>query len=123
MRDKRGFTLLEAAVAMTIVSIAGVAALGAFGAELRAANRARQTIPAASLATEKLAILDLVDAGPLRRLPDSLARGTFAKPLDGYSWSTTVKEVRDEPALLELTVRVVWAEGAYALTERRYRPR
>ena len=123
MRDKLGFTLLEAAVAMTIISIAAVAALGAFGAELRAADRARQTIPAASLATERLAVLDLVDASTLRRLPDSLARGTFAKPLDAYSWSATVTEVRDEPALVELTVRVTWAEGAYTLTERRYRPR
>jgi hypothetical protein len=32
-----------------------------------------------------------------------------------------VKEVRGEPALVELTLRVEWAEGAYALTERRYR--
>ena len=54
-------------------------------------------------------------------LPDSLARGTFAKPFENYSWRATVKEVRGEPALVELTVRVEWAEGAYALTERRYR--
>ena len=34
----------------------------------------------------------------------------------------TVKEVRGEHSLVEITVRVEWAEGAYALTERRFRP-
>jgi prepilin-type N-terminal cleavage/methylation domain-containing protein len=120
-RANRGFTLLEAAVAMTIVAIVGVGALAAFGADLRVANRARQTLPAAALAMDRLAVLDLVDAHTLRMLPDSLARGTFAKPFDNYSWRATVKEVRGEPALVELTLRVEWAEGAYALTERRYR--
>ena len=120
-RASRGFTLLEAAVAMTIVAIVGVGALAAFGADLRAANRARQTLPAAALAMDRLAVLDLVDAHTLRMLPDSLARGTFAKPFDNYSWRATVKEVHGEPALVELTLRVEWAEGAYALTERRYR--
>ena len=120
-RARNGFTLLEAAVAMTIVAIVGVSALAAFGADLRAASRAQQTLPAAALAIERLAVLKLVDAHTLRMLPDSLARGTFAKPFDNYSWRATAKEVRGEPALVELTVRVEWAEGAYALTERCFR--
>lgn len=120
-RANRGFTLLEAAVAMAIVAIVGVSALAAFGADLRAANRTRQTLPAAALALDRLAILDLVDAHTLRMLSDSLARGTFAKPFENYSWRATVKEVRGDPSLVELTVRVEWAEGAYVLTERRYR--
>jgi prepilin-type N-terminal cleavage/methylation domain-containing protein len=119
---KCGFTLLEAAVAMTIVAIVGVAALGAFGADLRAADRARQTVPAAALAQERLAILDLVDAHTLRMLPDSLTRGTFSKPFDTYTWTATAKEVRGETALVEVVVRVQWSEGAYVVTERRYRP-
>ena len=121
-RARRGFTLLEAAVAMTIVAIVGVAALGAFGADLRAADRARQTVPAAALAQERLAILDLVDAHTLRMLPDSLTRGTFSMPFDTYTWTATAKEVRAETALVEVVVRVQWAEGAYGVTERRYRP-
>jgi prepilin-type N-terminal cleavage/methylation domain-containing protein len=121
-RAKRGFTLLEAAVAMTIVAIIGVAALGAFGADLRAADRARQTVPAAALAQERLAILELVDAHTLRMLPDSLTRGTFSEPFDTYTWTATAKEVRGETALVEVVVRIQWAEGAYVVTERRYRP-
>lgn len=121
-RARHGFTLLEAGVAMTIVAIVGVSALAAFGADLHAASRAQQTLPAAALAIDRLAILDLVDTHTLRMLPDSLARGTFAKPFDNYSWRATAKEVRGEPALVELTVRVEWAEGAYALTARRFRP-
>jgi len=121
-RASHGFTLLEAAVAMTIVAIVGVAALAAFGADLRAANRAREALPAAALARERLATLNLIDANELRRLPDSLARGKFASPFDTYAWRASVKEVRGEPALVELTVRIEWAEGAYVVTERRYRP-
>jgi len=121
-RAKHGFTLLEAAVAMTIVAIVGASALAAFGADLRAASRAQQTLPAAALAIDRLVALDLVDAHTLRILPDSIARGTFARPFDNYSWRATVKEVLGEPAFVEITVRVEWAEGAYALTERRFRP-
>jgi hypothetical protein len=107
---------------MSIVAIVGVSALAAFGADLRAAARARLALPAAALAQERLANLNLVDANDLRRLPDSLARGTFAQPFDDYTWRAIAKEVRGEPALVEITVRVEWTEGAYVVTGRLYRP-
>jgi type II secretory pathway pseudopilin PulG len=124
-RDKSarlGFTLLEAAVAMTVVGLVGMGALGAFGADLRAAERAQQLLPAAAVAQERLAGLDLVDPHTLRMLPDSLAHGRFAKPFDAYTWRASAKEVRNEPALVEIMVRIEWAEGSYSLSERRYRP-
>ena len=45
---ERGVTLLEAVVALTIVALAGVAALATVGAELRGAQRSRQAIKASS---------------------------------------------------------------------------
>ena len=121
-RARRGFTLLEAAVAMMIIGIIGASALGAFGAELRAADRARQMLPAAALGLERLAALDLVDAHALRMLPDSLSRGSFVKPFENYAWRASAREVRGESALVEINVRIEWSEGSYSVSERRYRP-
>ena len=121
-RARAGFTLLEATVAMTIVGIVGAGALAAFGADLRAADRARQMLPAVALAQDRMAILDLADAHTLRVLPDSMARGAFSRPLDGYTWRAAAREVRGEPSLIELSVRIEWPTGSYALLQRRYRP-
>src|SRR5918999_2456349 len=92
---RRGFTLLEAAVAMAIVGVIALAALGAYAAELRAADKARQALPAVSLAEERLAAIDLTGARELRSLPDSLARGRFPAPFEQYEWTATVRRARD----------------------------
>src|SRR4249919_107395 len=67
---RRGFTLLEAAVAMTIISIVSVAALGAFGADLRAADRAQQMLPAAALAQDRVAAIERLGPALGLGLPD-----------------------------------------------------
>ncbi len=122
MTPRRGFTLLEAAVAMAIIAIVAMTALAAYGADLRAADRARQTIPAAALAQERMAVLELVDGHTLRMLPDSLSHGAFEAPYDAYVWSATAKPVRGEPSLVEIRVSVTWPDGAFTLARRRYRP-
>lgn len=119
---RSGFTLLEAAVAMSIMGIVSIGVLSAFGAELRAVARAQQMLPAGALAKERLEVLELLDGHTIRTLPDSTARGAFPKPFESYAWQVTTKEVRGEPALVEIVVRVSWADGAYELSERRYRP-
>jgi prepilin-type N-terminal cleavage/methylation domain-containing protein len=122
-KDARpGFTLLEAAVAMAIIGVVSIGALGAFAADLRAASRAQLLLPAAVLARERMSVLELPDAQTIRMLPDSLARGTFAAPFDAYSWRASSKEVRGEPALIELKVGVEWNGGSFGITERRFRP-
>ncbi len=122
MRARSGFTLLEAAVAMAIIGIVSVGALSAFGANLRAADRARQMLPAASLAEEKMAQLELVDGRVLRMLPDSMAHGSFAAPFASYAWKAQAAEVRGETSLVEITIRITWPEGSYAIARRHYRP-
>src|SRR5436309_6691188 len=84
-----GFTLLEVVVALAIVGIAGVAALEAFGAEVRGADKTQQALPAAALAEERLGRLALLATSELAHLPDSLSRGTFPAPLDRYRWVAT----------------------------------
>jgi prepilin-type N-terminal cleavage/methylation domain-containing protein len=77
-RPRRGFTLVESLIALTIVGLAAVSAVAAFGTELRTAERARRGLEAAALAEERLTMLELLPTHTLGRLPDSLSRGRLA---------------------------------------------
>jgi hypothetical protein len=75
-----GFALLEAVVAVTIVGLAVVSSLAAFGAQLRGADRARIALEAEALAQERLSALVLAQSAAVRSLPDSLRSGEFTPP-------------------------------------------
>jgi type II secretory pathway pseudopilin PulG len=120
-RGRRGITLFETVVALAIVGMTAVAALTAVGSELRAAERARHTVEAAALATQRVALLDLLTDQELRALPDSVREGRFDEPLDAYRWETTSAAVASEDGVYDVTVRVTWSDGAFALPTRLYR--
>jgi type II secretory pathway pseudopilin PulG len=122
VRARPGFTLLEAAVAISIVTVVVIGAMAAFGADLRAAARAERLLPATSLASERMAVLELTDPMTLRALPDSLSRGVFTAPFTDYSWTASAREVRGDPGLMQLEVRVAFPTGEYTLAVRRHRP-
>jgi len=107
---------------MTIIGVVSVAALAAFGADLRAAERAQRMLPAAALAQERLATLEHFIVGSLDALPDSLARGRFDPPFDDYSWTATATHAQSSDNMVELSIRVSWATGMFALAERRFDP-
>jgi Tfp pilus assembly protein PilV len=123
MRCRAGFSLLEAVFALAILGLASVTMLATLGADLRAAERAQRSTEAASLAADRLERIRILPADALRPLADSLARGAFERPLDGYRWRSTVRPVRDEPDLVEVHVRIDWASGSYGVQSRLYRPR
>jgi prepilin-type N-terminal cleavage/methylation domain-containing protein len=118
----RGFSLLEAVVALAIVGLASVAALAAFGAELRTSDRARRALEANALAEERLAQLRLVPRRELDPLADSLRQGAFSPPFAEYRWEASSRSVRGRDDLFDLTVAVRWPEGAYTEATRVYRP-
>jgi type II secretory pathway pseudopilin PulG len=121
---ERGVTLLEAVVALTIVALAGVAALATVGAELRGAQRSRQAIKASSLAEDRMLQVTLLPVAALDALPDSVRHGDFPDALSGYHWETTAHTVPDEADTYELGVTISWADrGQYTLRTRVYRPR
>ncbi len=122
-RDKRGFTILEAVIALAIVGLAGVAALEALGGELRAADRARSVSTAAALAQDRLAAIAIVPALDLSPLADSLARGAFPEPFADHRWSVTVRPVMGEADLYDVAVSVTGRGTDYSVTTRLYRPR
>lgn len=121
-RVRRGFTLLEAAIALVIVGMAAVAVLSSFGTTLRTSARARTALEAEALGGQRLAYASLLSNGELARLPDSVAHGRFAAPFDGYRWETTAKEVHGDDGLFDVSVEVFWETGRYTLPTRLYRP-
>ena len=109
-------------MAVTIIGLVSVGALGAFGADLRAAERADRMLRAAALAQERLTSLEGVRLGPLSELPDSLSRGRLESPFDEYSWTATTKRARPMDDLVEFRVEIAWGSGSFTLSERRYEP-
>lgn len=114
MRARRGSSLFEAVAGLAVVGIVTASALGATGAEMRTAARARQALEVEALATARLDLLSLTTDRELQSLPDSIGRGTFDAPLDRYRWRTTVTPVAEEPGLYAVQVEVLWDDGVRA---------
>ena len=123
MSARRGFTILEALVALAIVGLAGVAAMEALGGELRTADRARQVYRATALAEDRMAAVQLLSATELATLPDSIAKGAFRAPFETYRWTATALAVPDERDLYDVVVRVEGDAVPFELRTRLYRPR
>lgn len=118
-RVRHGFVLLEAVVALLVIGLAAAAGLELFAAQARAAAREQELVTAAALAQDRLAALRLVDAGELRRLPDSLAGGRFAPPFAIYRWRAESRRSPADTTLYDLRVEVHSNEGSFALATSR----
>ena len=121
-RANRGFTILEAVIALAIVGLAGVSALEAMGGEIRAANHAAGAYTLSALAQDRLALVALASPRALVSLPDSLARGTFAPPFEAYRWTAQAHAISGERELYDVTVTILGEGREYAVRTRLYRP-
>jgi len=119
----RGFTILEAVVALAIVGLSGVAALEAVAGETRSIDRAREAYTLSALAQDRLAVVTILAPEDLNPLPDSLARGAFPKPFNGYRWTTSLEPISGQRDLYDVSVAVTGARSDYRVTARIYRPR
>lgn len=121
MRARRGITLFESIAAIAIVAVTAISALSAAGAELRTAHRARRALEAEALLQERVSALELLTDRDLQSLPDTVAEGRFARPLDDYRWTTTSAPSRDYPGLYDVEIRIDWGDGATAVRTAQYR--
>jgi len=120
-RARSGVSLFEAVAALAIVGATAASALSAVGGEMRAAERARRALEVEALATSRLDFLALMSDQQLQNLPDSVAKGTFDKPLDQYAWVTTAAPLATQAGIYDVRVQVNWKEGSYALQSYVYR--
>lgn len=121
MSARRGISLFEAVAAVAIVGVTSVSALSAVGAEMRTAERARRALEVEALATQRLDFLALMNDRDLQDLPDSVAKGQFDKPLDGYTWTTKSAPRSEQAGVYDVAVTVQWTDGSYVLHSALYR--
>lgn len=121
-RADRGFTILEAVVALAIVGFAAVAAVEAVGSEMRTIDRAGFAYTNAALAQDRVAAVTLLEVSQLNLLPDSMARGEFAAPFDAFHWTTKVSPTFGQHDLYDVTIAITSDRSDYTVLTRLYRP-
>lgn len=113
--------LLEALVALAILSAVIVALLTATGGQIRTAAEANGLVTAQALADDRLTTFRLLDYEGLAATPDSLRRGAFPPPLQEWSWEALVIE---EPYdLFRVGVTVLGPDTRFALETAIHRAR
>ena len=105
-RERGGFVLLEAVVALAIVGVVVIALLETTATQFRTATKATHLVVARSLAEDRLSALRLLDHEDFSDLPDSLADGTFAAPYEDFTWTVSVEEFEEEYDLFEAEIAV-----------------
>jgi len=121
--NRAGFVLLEAVVALAIISMVSLALLQARGQQIRVASQARELLTAQALAEDRLAALRLLDYENLARPADSVLAGSFPEPFEGFSWVTTVEVLEDEYDLFGVDVVVTGPAERFPLSTLVHRPR
>ena len=120
MRARAGFTLLETLAALTIVGMAVVVLMAAFGEGLRGQALASRHVEAVALAEARMSELAALPADSLRR-PAVVREGGFAPPFERYRWQTRLERDARHPRLVAATVVVRWARGEYVLETELFR--
>jgi type II secretory pathway pseudopilin PulG len=118
-----GFVLLEAVVALAIISLVALALLSATQTQLRTASKANTLLVARSLAEDRLAALMLLDYDGLSDMPDSLAAGTFPPPFDEYTWTANIEQMKEEYDLFGADIIVTGRGETFPLRTLLHSPR
>lgn len=103
--NKKGFTLLEALVSLSILAIGLIAVVRAFSGTLQAGDFSRRLTRAYLLAEGKLSELETTPQDIL-----GTKRGDFGKDHPGYRWETEISSTSNL-SIQEATVRVFWRKG------------
>ncbi|HEU4556786.1 MAG TPA: type II secretion system protein [Longimicrobium sp.] len=114
VRDQRGFTLLEAMLALVIVGVALVPLLRSIGTGVREQGRLRAHLDAVALAESRMSELALVPPDSIRAWARP-RQGWFPEPFQGYRWSAVLRQDERSAALVRGAVVVRWKDGEYSL--------
>ena len=121
--NRAGFVLLEAIVALAIISLISLGLLQARGQQIRVATQARELLTAQALAEDRLATLRLLNYENLEQPADSVLAGAFPVPFEDFSWMTTVEVLEDEYDLFSVDIVVTGPAERFLLGTLLHRPR
>jgi len=104
MGDRKGFTLIEVLVSLSILAATLLLAYRVISGAISAADRSERWTAASYLAESM--ILDAIDGFP----ETAETHGKFPPPDDSYSWKRTVRPASHADAR-EVEVVVLWTSG------------
>jgi hypothetical protein len=101
-----GFVLLEAVVALAIISLFAIGLLSMVGAQVRGTDRATVLLLERALAEDRLMAAGMLDNEDLNDLPDSLAAGRFSEPFEDFTWTMKIVPMEEEYDLFTTDVLI-----------------
>ena len=102
--SKKGFTLIEIMVALSVLSISLVVLLGLRNRDIALSGRSRHLIEGTLLARQKVTEITAADFADLGE-----KKGDFGEEFPNYAWRQMVSQTPFE-AVRELLLQVVWKE-------------
>lgn len=120
--NRRGVGLLEAIVALAILSLAGVAAIAGAAAQTTAAHRARLHLQASVLADYRMEQLRLLMPQELARIQQDPGHGRFSAPHGAFTWEVGAASFAGSEDVRELHVIIRHPDVEVRLTSRVYIP-
>jgi len=108
---ERGFTLIEALVAMVVMSLAIVTMAAATSQAMRVEAASLDHLRATSLADARMSEIASLPLAGLRQFADPRS-GSFGDGNERFTWTVSVARTPDSTHLLRALVRVTWPEGS-----------
>jgi len=104
--QRRGFTLMEAVVALAVFTVGMLGLAGAFSQIVRANATSRHKQTAVLLAERQLVQFRIVGAREVVQ-----TSGAFQEPFDGYTWEAQFNSRADDPGMMSVWVEVRYRSG------------
>lgn len=108
--NSRGFTLLEAMIALAVIAVALVSLLALGNRSIGVRARLQRLTEATLLAQDKMSEIETL-SGEGRITDFSNEDGSFAKPFEGYRWQVSYADT-PVASVKMVTVLVLWGDAA-----------
>lgn len=105
-KQHKGFTLMEATVALAVFTVGMLGLAGVFSQIVHANATSRQKQIALLLAERKLAQFRMTDARELTQ-----TGGAFENPFDGYTWEAQFYSQSQDLNIVDVWVKVTHRSG------------
>lgn len=105
-RQRNGFTMMEAVVALAVFTVGMLGLAGAFSQIIRANAISRHEQMSAFLAGRQMTRMQIAGLGDLAR-----TKGTFEAPFEGYTWETQFAPRPEDPEVVDVWIEVKHQSG------------